>query len=179
MAANTTYLKDAFILTDFTVWINNVGKIGESPGFQPPSIKLQTEEFRGGGMDVTVEIPFGIEKIEFEFELHTWDPEVFRNMGWGPGELDCPINFQGYLKTAGKGGSGTVLIKTKSLIKEMKASKVQVGKKTELTVSCVANHYEHYINGEEIEFVDAFEKIYRIGGTDKNAAAKAALHKAL
>lgn len=169
-----TYLRDSFILTDFTVWINNVGKIGESPGFQPPNIKLQVEEFRGGGMDVTVEIPFGIEKIEFEFDLHTWDADVFQSMGYGPGELDCPINFQGYLKSPYK-ADGKVLIKTKSLIKEIKPSKVQTGKKTELTVNCVAHQYEHYINDKEIEFVSAFDKVYRIGGTDKNTAARAAL----
>src|SRR5438874_1000578 len=106
MASNTTYLKDNFILTDFTVWINGVGKIGESPGFQPPNIQLQVEEFRGGGMDVTVELPFGIEKLEFEFDLHTWDASVFQSMGYGPGALDCPINFQGYLKTPSNLASG-------------------------------------------------------------------------
>jgi hypothetical protein len=69
-------LRDSNIFQDFTVWINDVGKIGEA---RVPAARDQhpVEEFRGGGMDGTVEIPMGIEKIEFDFELHTWDAQVW------------------------------------------------------------------------------------------------------
>jgi len=167
----STYLRDSYILTDFTVWINGKGKIGESPGFQPPNIKLQVEDFRGGGMDGTVEIPFGIEKIEFDFELHTWDAEIFQNMGYGPGELDCPIEFKGYLKTPFM-NEGSVKIKTLSLIKQIQPAKVAVGKKTDLTVHCVAHTYGHYVNDKEIEYVSVFDKEYRINGVSKTKQAR-------
>ena len=48
-------------------------------------------------MDGTVEMPMGIEKIEFDFELHTWDEQVWTQLGYGPGSLDVPIFFRGYL----------------------------------------------------------------------------------
>lgn len=165
------YLREQHILTDFVVFIKGKGKIGSCPGFQPPNIKLQTEEFRGGGMDMTVEIPFGIEKMEFEFDLHTWDAEIFQSMGYGPGEMDCPIEFKGYTKTPNQ-GEGSIWILTKSLIKEIKPSKVQVGKKTELTVNCVAHQYTHLINGVEKEYVSAFDKVYRVNGVDKTKNAR-------
>jgi phage tail tube protein FII len=47
-------LRDSNIFQDFTVWIQDVGKIGEAPEFQPPEINIAVEEFRGGGMDGTV-----------------------------------------------------------------------------------------------------------------------------
>src|ERR1700747_1033354 len=116
-------LRDSNIFQDFTVWIQDVGKIGEAPEFQPPEINISTEEFRGGGMDGTVEIPFGIEKIEFDFSLHTWDEDIWSNLGYGPGSLDVPIWFRGYLLTP-MGIEKSVLIETRSLIKAIKPGKV-------------------------------------------------------
>lgn len=167
----TTNLRDSNIFMDFTVWINNVGKIGAAPGFQPPEIKMQTEEFRGGGMDGTVEIPLGVEKLEFDFEMHTWDPDIFNNLGYGPNALDCPISFRGYLLTPAGVEKG-VLIRTSSLIKEIKPSKIQAGKKAELTISCVANVYEHKIDNKIVNAISVFDKILIINGVDKNVRAR-------
>jgi uncharacterized protein len=164
-------LRDSNIFQDFTVWIQDVGKIGEAPNFQPPEINIQTEEFRGGGMDGTVEIPMGIEKIEFDFELHTWDEQVFQNLGYGPGSLDVPITFRGYLLTAGGAEKG-VIIETHSLIKSIKPSKVEPGKKASLSVHCSSNYYRHEINGVTVTEIDVFNKITMIGGTDKTANAR-------
>jgi len=164
-------LRDSNIFQDFTVWIQDVGKIGEAPNLQPPEINIQTEEFRGGGMDGTVEIPMGIEKIEFDFELHTWDEQVFQNLGYGPGSLDVPITFRGYLLTAGGAEKG-VIIETHSLIKSIKPSKVEPGKKASLSVHCSANYYRHEINGVTVTEIDVFNKITMIGGTDKTANAR-------
>ncbi|ARQ95330.1 major tail tube protein [Bradyrhizobium phage BDU-MI-1] len=164
-------LRDSNIFQDFTVWIADNGKIGEAPNFQPPEINIQTEEFRGGGMDGTVEIPMGIEKIEFDFELHTWDQEVWENLGYGVGSLDVPITFRGYLLTAGGAEKG-VIIETNSLIKSIKPSKVEPGKKASMTVNLVANYYRHAINGVTVTEIDVFNKVTIIGGADKSANAR-------
>jgi P2 family phage contractile tail tube protein len=164
-------LRDSNIFQDFTVWINDIGKIGEAPNFQPPEINIQTEEFRGGGMDGTIEIPMGIEKIEFDFELHTWDEQVWNNLGYGVSSLDVPITFRGYLLTAGGAEKG-VVIETHSLIKSIKPGKVEPGKKASMTVNLCANYFRHEINGVTVTEIDVFNKINIIGGTDKTANAR-------
>jgi P2 family phage contractile tail tube protein len=164
-------LRDSNIFQDFTVWINDIGKIGEAPNFQPPEINIQTEEFRGGGMDGTIEIPMGIEKIEFDFELHTWDEQVWNNLGYGVASLDVPITFRGYLLTAGGAEKG-VVIETHSLIKAIKPGKVEPGKKASMTVNLCANYFRHEINGVTVTEIDVFNKINIIGGTDKTANAR-------
>jgi P2 family phage contractile tail tube protein len=164
-------LRDANILAEFTVWIDGVGKIGESPGFQLPDIKIQTEEFRGGGMDGTVEIPMGVEKLDFEFDLHTYDSQVFENLGYGPNSMNVPISFRGYLVTA-EGGEKSLIVNTLSLIKEIKASKVSPGKKTELTVSCAANYYQHKVDNKVLNEISVFDKIMIINGVDQNKRAR-------
>jgi P2 family phage contractile tail tube protein len=164
-------LRDANILQDFTVWVAGVGKIGESPGFQLPEIKIQTEEFRGGGMDGTVEIPMGIEKIDFDFDLHTYDAGVFEELGYGPNSMNVPISFRGYLITA-EGGEKGLIVNTLSLIKEIKPSKVSPGKKTELTVSCAAHYYQHKLDNKVVTEISVFDKIAIIGGVDQNKRAR-------
>lgn len=164
-------LRDSNIFQDFTVWIQDIGKIGESPNFQPPEININTEEFRGGGMDGAIEIPMGIEKIEFDFSLHTWDEQIWQNLGYGPGSIDVPITFRGYLLTAG-GGEKSVLIETHCLIKAIKPSKVEPGKKADMSVNVVANYYRHAIDGNDVTEIDLFNKITIIGGTDKSANAR-------
>jgi uncharacterized protein len=169
-----TNLRDSNILQDFTVWIGDSGKIGEAPNFQPPEINIAVEEFRGGGMDGTVEIPFGVEKIEFDFELHTWDAEIWTKLGYGPGSLDVPIKFYGYLLTP-NGVEKGVKIFTRSLVKSIKTGKVEAGKKTSMTVNCAANYYRHEVNGQTLTEIDVFNKVTIIGGVDKSARARGIL----
>ncbi|WP_029083401.1 phage major tail tube protein [Bradyrhizobium sp. th.b2] len=164
-------LRDSNIFQDFTVWIDDIGKIGEAPNFQPPEINIQTEEFRGGGMDGTIEIPMGIEKIEFDIDLHVWDEQIWQNLGYGPGSLDVPVTFRGYLLSA-SGAEKGVIIETHSLIKAIKTSKVEAGKKAEMTVNLCANYYRHEINGVTVTEIDVFNKITNIGGTDQSANAR-------
>jgi uncharacterized protein len=166
-----TNLRDSNILQDFTVWIGDSGKIGEAPNFQPPEINIQVEEFRGGGMDGTVEIPMGIEKIEFDFELHTWDEQVWTQLGYGPGSLDVPIFFRGYLITA-SGAEKGVLIATRCLIKSIKPSKVEPGKKASLSVHVSANYYRHEVEGRTLTEIDIFNRVTIIDGEDKSARAR-------
>ncbi len=164
-------LRDANIFQDFTVWIRDIGKIGQAPGFQPPEINIQTEEFRGGGMDGTVEIPFGIEKIEFDFQLHTWDEQIWSDLGYGPGSLDVPITFRGYMLTP-EGTERGVIIETRALVKAIKTGKVEAGKKVDMTVSLTANYYKHSVDQNVITEIDVFNKITVIGGEDKSSNAR-------
>lgn len=162
-------LRDANILRDFTVWIRDVGMIGESPGFQIPEIRIQTEEFRGGGMFGTVEIPMGVERIEFDFDLHTWNENVFQELGFSSSAMSVPISFRGHMVTA-EGGSTGVFINTLSLIKEIKPAKVSPGKKTELTVSCAAHYFQHRIGPvtaqRTITEINVFDNTFFVGGRD-------------
>ncbi|MCB1466654.1 MAG: phage major tail tube protein [Rhizobiaceae bacterium] len=167
----TSNLRDANIFQDFTVWINDIGKIGTAPGFQPPEINVHTEEFRGGGMDGAVEVPMGMEKIEFDFDLHTWDDDIWENLGFGPGSMDVPVTFRGYLLTPGGVEKG-VIIETRSLLKSIKTNKVEAGKKVEMSIHLSASYYRQEINGTTHTEIDLFNKVTIIGGRDKSANAR-------
>ena len=65
-----------------------------------------------------------------------------------------------------------MVIETHSLIKSIKPSKIEAGKKADLSVHLVANYYRHEINGKTVTEIDVFNKITIIGGTDKSANAR-------
>lgn len=164
-------LRDAFIFQDFTVWINGIGKIGQAPQFQPPPITITTQDFRGGGMDGVVEIPTGFDKLDFSFELFTWDVDIFENIGFGPGSMDVPVTFRGYLITPGGAEKG-VIIDTKSLIKSVTSSAVTPGDKVTLTVNLSANKYTHEVDGQVINQIDVYNKVFIVDGVDRSANAR-------
>jgi P2 family phage contractile tail tube protein len=164
-------LRDSNIFQDFTVWVRDIGKIGECPNFQPPEINLQVEEFRGGGMDAPVEIPMGLEKIEFDFELHTWDEQVWTQIGYGVNSMDVPVYFRGYQISA-SGAERGVLIATRSLIKSIKPSKVEPGKKASLSVHLSCNYYRHEVEGRVLTEIDIFNRLTIIDGVDRSARAR-------
>lgn len=172
-------LFDATILTDFAVYVADDSYVGQIPSFQPPDIQIMTESFRGGGMDGEVEIPFGIEKIDFEFDLHTWDANIWSYLGYGPGSMNTPIRMVGSMISPSMIGANApeipVEIYCRALVKAVKIGKIEAGKKVEMTVSVNCNAFRHTIDGEIVTEVDLFRKKLTINGVDRTASARANL----
>jgi len=68
--------------------------------------------------------------------------------------------------------SDDLLVETHCLIKSIKPSKVEAGKKADLSVHVNANYYRHEIDGRTVTEIDVFNKITIIGGNDKSANAR-------
>lgn len=164
-------MRDSFVFTDFTVWVDGKGKFGTVNSFTPPKLELATEDFRGGGMDASVAVPFGINALDFDFRMHVWDEHLFGLLGFGPGQMNIPIVFRGYQVTP-EGSERPVLIRTRSLIKSIDGDTIEPGKKTELSISCNANYYRHTVDGVVVNEVDVFAKVAIIGGVDRSANAR-------
>lgn len=167
-------LRDGLILQDFTVFIQGVGKIGICPSFTPPEINVQVEEFRGGGMDGVVEVPLGLEKIELDFDLHTWDADTFSHLGFGVGRQDVELMFRGYVFTP-TGTEESVYISLRGFVRNIKAGQIEPGKKAEHTISFSAHYYLHEVAGAPVIEIDLYNKVYRMSGQDIQAAARATL----
>lgn len=181
MAGN---LRDKAIFRDFSVWISPIvtgtgparmtSKIGECPSFQPPEINLAVEEYRGGGMDGTIDIPHGVEKIEFSFDVHTWEPDIWERVGYGFCAQTCFVEFRGYMMSPDCGET-SMRIETRSLVRAVKPSSIDAGGKSTTTVDLTAHYYNHYIGGESILEIDIFSKIFKVRGVDRNQFAREAL----
>lgn len=167
-------LRDARIIRDYVVAIQGVGQIGEIPMFTPPDIDIEVEDYRGAGMDGTVEIPMGINKIEMSFDMFTWNETIWENLGYGVGAMDVPVSFYGYTMTA-SGNEDRVIIDTLALLKSIKTGSVEPGKMVKMSVSLSCRTYTHTIGEKVVTNIDLFNSIFVINGVDKSARKRGLL----
>lgn len=155
-------LRDGNILRDFGVFLNSYGMIGTCPSFSPPEIKVQVEEFRGGGMDAVVEVPMGIEKLECEFDLHVWDQAALSTLGFGPGRQDVILRMAGYLLSP-LGTEQPAEVVLQGFVREMNAGKIEPGSKSEWTIAFSAHYYHLMVAGEITTLIDIYNKSVQYG----------------
>ncbi|WP_369675501.1 phage major tail tube protein, partial [Enterococcus faecium] len=53
----------------------------------PPKLTLKTEEFKAGGMDAPLELDQGMEKLECNFTVASYEKELFAAYGLVPGKM--------------------------------------------------------------------------------------------
>lgn len=167
-------LRDAAILQDFTLWLAGVGKIGTCATVQLPEVNMQMEDFRGGGMDGTVELPMGIEKMECSFDLINWDVDTWKHIGYGASAMDVNLLFRGYTLTAA-GAENSVEVTITGGIKSVKNDGIESGKKSKQSVKMSVRKYTHVVAGETIVDIDIFNKVFKLGSSDKSSNARSIL----
>lgn len=64
------------IRKNLNLFVDGRGYAGQIEEFNAPKLALTTEEFRGGGMQGPVEITMGMEKMETDFSLISYDADV-------------------------------------------------------------------------------------------------------
>ena len=69
------------ILKNFSAFVDGRGYAGRVDEITLPKLSIKTEEYRGGGMDVPIDIDLGMEKLEAEITFSEYDPELFRLFG--------------------------------------------------------------------------------------------------
>lgn len=71
---------------NFTIWVDGFGKLGEGENATLPTMKIVSEDYRGGGMDIPVKVDLGMEPLSFEFKLSSFDPQAMSQFGQFPGQ---------------------------------------------------------------------------------------------
>ena len=68
-------------IKNYVGFLDGTSYMGRTVEGKLPELKLKTSEYRGGGMDGSLDVPMGQEKMEAEVTFAEWNPEVFR--AWG------------------------------------------------------------------------------------------------
>lgn len=155
-----------FILRNFAIHVDGQPKFGEGEECTIPALELQTEEFRGGGMDIPIELDLGMRKLEASWKMFSTDPQSFATFGLAPGNL-IPLTFRGHLVGEGDGATRRVIVNMRALPTKVNAGSWQTGRKTEINVS--ANlHYLRIVHGDtELIAIDPENSVRRINGVDQ------------
>lgn len=156
-----------FIVRNFAVHVDGQPKRGTGDQLSIPALRLKTEEFRGGGMDIPVDLDLGMEKLEASWRQNNFDNQPYMLFGLAPGNL-IPLTFRGHLH----GENGTqrpVIINMRSLITEVDPGSWEPGSKTEQNVT-VNPHYLKITHGEYVIVeIDPYNSRRIINGVDQLA----------
>lgn len=159
-------------LKGYTCFVDGVGYAGRVAELEPPKLALKTEEYRGGGMDLPVDVDMGMEKLEATLTFAEYTPEVFGRLGLVDGNLTS-VTLRGSIQA--KGDDEEVIITLRGMFKEMDSGSWKAGDDSSLKAVLNAHYYKLTISGKDVVEIDVENMIRIINGKDQLAARRKAL----
>jgi P2 family phage contractile tail tube protein len=162
------------ILRYFAVYYNGVGYMGEASEVKLPDFKVKREEFRGGGMDMPVYVDLGMDPMEFEFKLFSYDNMVYQRFALMGPFARTPLTLRGYLEGQ-HGASQAVKINMDVRGHEITFDNWKAGQRSEVTVRGCIDYLEWFQNERLWLKFDplGFQRV--INGVDQLVEARVAL----
>lgn len=160
------------MLKNLNAFVDGRGYAGRIEEITLPTLTLKTEEYRGGGMDLPVEVELGMEKLEADLTFADYDAALFRCFGLTD-KASTAITLRGGLQAGDK--TEPVMIHLRALIKSLECGSWKAGEKTTLKMSLSVTYYKLTLNHQELIEIDAENMVRKINGTDQLTAMREAL----
>jgi len=160
------------ILKNFSAFVDGRGYAGRVDEITLPKLSIKTEEYRGGGMDVPIDIDLGMEKLEAEITFSEYDPELFRLFGIMD---NSTVNFTLRGGLQGTGDAEPVVINLRGKIKELDSGSWKAGDKATLKCMIAIFYYKLTIDRRELIEIDSENMIRKINGVDQLSSMRQAL----
>ena len=161
-------LKDFNLFGDGNTWQGQIAELSL------PALSRKMEEYRGGGMDGTVEIDLGQEKIEFEWTPAGLIDEIFK--GYAGSKLDNNmLRFAGAYERDDTNATTAVEIVVRGRHKKIDMGTAKAGDNNEIKVSTTCTYYKLSIDGKAAIEIDVPGYIFVVDGVDRLAEKRKAL----
>ena len=161
------------VLKNFSLFVDGRGYAGVVEQLTLPVLTTKMEEFRGGGMDIPVEIDMGQEKLEASFQLFEYDPNVIRLWGLADGAA-TQVTARGALRRDGE-DAVPVVVNMRGVVKELDSGDWASGEKTALKFMMGLRYFKIAIGGQELVEIDTVNMIRKVGGVDQLQSIRAAI----
>jgi P2 family phage contractile tail tube protein len=163
----------AQIRKNFNLFLDGFGFAGNVEEYQPPALNVQVEDFRAGGMDTSVALDMGMEKLEASFKLSKIAAEALRLWGVGAGQTFALI-VRGALEDL----DGTVkaeVFTQRGTIRSIEFDAVTAGAKAGVSLTMDVREYSYSIDGLNIHDIDVLNMKRTVNGVDRLAAQRSAI----
>lgn len=158
---------------NLNLFVDGRGYAGQIEEFNAPKLALKTEEFRAGGMNAPVELTMGMEKMECDFSLVSYDKDVLSLFGVSEG-FTVPFVAREALESMD--GTTTPVVHTmRGKIKEIDPGSSKSGDKSSLKISMALVYYKLEHGGAVVQEIDVENMVQNINGKDALAATRTAL----
>jgi P2 family phage contractile tail tube protein len=161
------------VLKNINLYVDGRGQAGQVEEYNPPKITLKTEEFQGGGMYAPLELTMGHEKLETDFSLISYDPDVLALFGVAEGQQ---IQFTARGALESYDGSVTAVVHNmRGKIKEIDRGTWKPGEKPSLKISMALSYYKEVHGGRVIHEIDVENMVFVRNGVDLLSAIRGAI----
>lgn len=161
------------VLKNLNLFVDGRGFAGQIDEYNAPDLAIQTEDYRGGGMDAPVALDMGMEALETSFSLIEYSADVLALFGVAEGQ-QVPFTARGALESY----DGTV----KPVVHAMRGRITRIargtwgpGQKPSLTITMRLDYYREEHNGVTLHEIDVVNMTRIVNGVDRLAAHRAAL----
>ncbi len=160
------------VIRAMNLFADGKGYAGVVEEVVPPKLTLKTEEFRAGGMDTPLELDQGMEKLECNFTVASYEKALFSAYGLVPGKM-INVTLRGAFEQDGE--THEVIMVLSGSWKELDFGTWKSGEKAQLKVAVACSKFELRLDGDEVLFIDIPNMVRRIDGTDFLEAARKAI----
>jgi P2 family phage contractile tail tube protein len=158
---------------NFTVSVDGRGYAGDVDELNAPKLTIKTEDFRAGGMNAPIQLNMGMEMMDADFTLKSYDADVLALFGVAEGN-DVPFTAREVLESAD--GTVTAVIHTMfGIIKEVDAGSSKAGEVGSLKITMNLRYYKLEHGDRTIHEIDVPNMIHIVDGSDVLAEQRAAL----
>lgn len=158
---------------NINLFVDGRGQAGQITEYNAPKLTLKTEEFRAGGMHAPLELTLGHEKLECDFTLVGYDPDVIANFGVTEGGQ---IQFTARQALESHDGTVTAVVHNmRGKIKEIDPGTSKPGEMPSLKITVALSYYKEMHGVRLIHEVDVENMVFVKNGVDVLGAIRNAL----
>lgn len=158
-------------LQNFGVFVDGRSQIGRCTEATLPTLSLDTEEYKAGGMDAPVDLEKGMAKLDAQWTMAEYNPETIKLFGlFSAGTV---VVFRGALQRQGE-EAVPFEVRMTGGIKEINRDPLSTDG-SKMMLSANIQTYVEIIDGETVVDIDILNMKRIIGGVDQLASQRAAL----
>lgn len=158
---------------NLNLFVDGKGFAGQIEEFNPPKLAIKVEEFRAGGMDSSIDLKMGLEKLECDFSLIQYSKDVLALFGMAAGNT-VPLVAREALESFD--GTVTPVIHTmRGRIREVDPGTSKSGEKSSLKFTMSLTYYKLQHGNTVVQEIDVQNMVHFVNGVDQLAAQRAAL----
>jgi hypothetical protein len=148
--------------------------MGEVEELKLPVFEIQTEEYRGGGMDAAADLDLGMKKLDVNFKMFSTDAQIISVFGLAPGNL-VTLDFYGHLASELTGSTTRVWCNTFVMLTKVDFGTWQPGKRNAMEIHGNVRRLKLMHGPRQMAYIDVLNGVRVINGVDLTAEQRANL----
>ena len=162
MVPQTLYLMNMFV--------DGINFSGDVPTLSLPKLKIKTDEYRAGGMDIGIDMDQGMEKMEASFSTRGVRREAMKFFGLADQTAFNAV-FRGSYK-AQKGTTVAVVATLRGMLSELDLGEWKPGDASEFKYALSVSYYKLEVGGRLMYEIDPLGCVRVINGVDQLASVR-------